>query len=822
MDIAQLAIKVETGGVRQGVAALDGLTKAGERAEKATGSLGATAKKTNTEMRGLAAAGSAVGAAFIGVGFVRMADQATELNNKLKLVTTSTQNLAMVQGQLVSMANATGASLLSVGDVYSKIARAGKELGVSQNTLLSVTDTITKAVAISGGSAESANAALMQLSQGLASGTLRGEELNSVMEQTPRLASAIAEGLGITVGQLRELGKEGKITSTALIDALGKAAKSVDAEFSQVNKTLTKTLVNAKDAAMLMVADFDKAAGITSTLASGVEGAVSVLGGLVNLLKSNSVLFESLGGAIKWAAILGAATVAAGAATVAFTALSVAIGPIGLAVIAIAAAIGAVTGAIGALMNTTAALEASYGNVNKELAETELRIDRLRKKKDNGGLTAVGEGLLANEEAKLKKLQKSEEKIRKDLANKRAETPSVGSDLRKQEIADRNAEKTAREAKARQIKDASEKKKGDGEDKYKTEIAALTRKMQLDSESTELERVNLGIRLERYGKLNDAQKQHLQSLAAEADSRRALAAIEDKIYERTQAINESNAALELEIETLGMSAEELRAHERAQNLDAIATKQREIANRQQIPGQEQSIRLLQQEIDALERRSVLLNKKEEKTKQVEAKKATDEAIKKQEALAKKIEDSITDGFVNGFKNGKSLTDIFVEELKATFARVVLRPLIEPVAKDLARIGGSTGDGGSDLLGSILGAAGSFFGGNDPSSKFYENQFDLMNIPGRAVGGQVSPFSMTRVNERGPEVISTGGSDYLMMGGNGGTVTANSSLGGGTVSQNLVINIDSRTDQGQVRQLVGQAVRAGNAKLIDDLRTAGRL
>lgn len=820
MDIAQLAIKVETGGVRQGVAALDGLTKAGERAEKATASLGTTARKTNSEMRGLAAAGSAVGAAFIGVGFVRMADQATELNNKLKLVTTSTQNLAMVQGQLVAMANATGASLLSVGDVYSKIARAGKELGVSQNTLLSVTDTITKAVAISGGSAESANAALMQLSQGLASGTLRGEELNSVMEQTPRLASAIAEGLGITVGQLRKLGQEGKITSTALIEALGKAAKSVDAEFSQVNKTLTKTLVNAKDAAILLVADFDKAAGVTSTLSNLVEFATESINGLAKVIKENEGVFSTLGGAVKWAVIMGGAIIAIGAAKIAFLALAATFGPISLAIIGLATVVGGIAAAVDAMRNSVSGLEKQVQNFGEAAADQIKIIEQLEAKKasQKGYLNVLDSQALRDASKDLEKFKKRRGEALQKLAVKQTPLDAGAAEDAKKAAIDQ--EKAA--AKAKLLAKAGEKKKGDGEDKYKTEIAALTRKMELDSESTELERVNLGIRLERYGKLNDAQKQHLQSLAAEADSRRALAAIEDKIYERTQAINESNAALELEIETMGMSAEELRAHERAQNLDAIATKQRDIANKEALGGQEQSVRLLKQEIEALERRGVLLNKKEEKTKQVEAKKATDEAIKKQEALAKKIEESIIDGFVNGFKNGKSLTDIFVEELKATFARVVLRPLIEPVAKDIARIGGSTGDGGSDLLGSILGAAGSFFGGNDPSSKFYENQFDLMNLPGRAVGGQVSPFSMTRVNERGPEVISTGGSDYLMMGGNGGTVTANSALGGGTVSQNLVINIDSRTDQGQVRQLVGQAVRAGNAKLIDDLRTAGRL
>ncbi|HAK13358.1 MAG TPA: hypothetical protein DCM33_01595, partial [Acinetobacter radioresistens] len=91
-----------------------------------------------------------------------------------------------------------------------------------------LTETVSKAVAISGASAASAEAALVQFNQALASGTLRGEELNSVMEQTPGLARAIAQGMGITIGQLRSVAAEGKITSEVLVKALNNSQQAVD------------------------------------------------------------------------------------------------------------------------------------------------------------------------------------------------------------------------------------------------------------------------------------------------------------------------------------------------------------------------------------------------------------------------------------------------------------------------------------------------------------------------------------------------------------------------------------------------------------------
>src|SRR5690606_18736649 len=126
---------------------------------------------------------------------------------RLSLVTSGTEQLVRVQNELFAVAQSTRAPLVDTVDLYGRMARATQELGVSEGQLLTVTNAINQAIVISGASASSAQAALIQLGQGFAAGALRGEELNSVLEQTPRIAQAIADGMRVSVGELRRLGQ---------------------------------------------------------------------------------------------------------------------------------------------------------------------------------------------------------------------------------------------------------------------------------------------------------------------------------------------------------------------------------------------------------------------------------------------------------------------------------------------------------------------------------------------------------------------------------------------------------------------------------------
>src|SRR5690606_34645621 len=125
------------------------------------------------------------------------ADAFTGLQNRLRLVTDSQTELYQATNDLFDISLRTAQNIDSTAQVYQRFAQNADRLGISLTDVADLTDTVSKAVAISGSSAESAQAALVQFGQALASGTLRGEELNSVLEQAPGLAQAIADGLNV-------------------------------------------------------------------------------------------------------------------------------------------------------------------------------------------------------------------------------------------------------------------------------------------------------------------------------------------------------------------------------------------------------------------------------------------------------------------------------------------------------------------------------------------------------------------------------------------------------------------------------------------------
>tara|TARA_R100000655_G_scaffold8377_4_gene21921 strand:+ start:3128 stop:5815 length:2688 start_codon:yes stop_codon:yes gene_type:complete len=241
-------------------------------------------KKTETTFQRLRKSAMSLKGAFVGIGaglvaqqFVKMADTATRLENRLRLVTNSSRELKSVQEGLLGISQRTRTGLEGTTELYSRLARVSGDLGLSQTALLGVTETINQAILISGSSAESANSALVQLGQGMASGTLRGEELNSVMEQTPRLARALADGMGIGIGKLRELGQEGKITSQAIIKAIQSQQKVIREEVAKTQITVDQSFVQLGNSAVTFAGALDEATGITSNLALVISNLADLL-----------------------------------------------------------------------------------------------------------------------------------------------------------------------------------------------------------------------------------------------------------------------------------------------------------------------------------------------------------------------------------------------------------------------------------------------------------------------------------------------------------------------------------------------------------------
>lgn len=176
--------------------------------------------------------------------FNRAADDLTRVQNRLKLVEKDFNSLLITQNKLYSISQATASSLSDTVNVYTSFKRALEDKGLGDRTLLNITKTIQQASALSGSSIESIQGAILQLNQGISSGTLRGEELNSVLEQLPYLGIELQRGLGMSAGALRKFAEEGKLTTELLLNVIKNMREKTESDFSKITFTVEMAFNN--------------------------------------------------------------------------------------------------------------------------------------------------------------------------------------------------------------------------------------------------------------------------------------------------------------------------------------------------------------------------------------------------------------------------------------------------------------------------------------------------------------------------------------------------------------------------------------------------
>ena len=255
----------------------DAATKGLRGIRSSISSLGGVAGKATKSVFSLQGAivGLAAGAATSKI--VQYADAWATTANRLKVVGVEGSKVVNTQEQLFKIAQQSRSPLDAVGSLYSRIAMSTTELNLSQAEMLELTDTIGKSFQVSGASAIEMEAAIMQLGQGMASGTLRGDELRSVLEQAPRLARAIAEGMGVPFGQLRKIASEGKITSAALVRALQSQGGQIREEFDLMEPTIGSMMTQVDNAFRRMVGTLNEQIKFTEPMKGAIQFIVDLL-----------------------------------------------------------------------------------------------------------------------------------------------------------------------------------------------------------------------------------------------------------------------------------------------------------------------------------------------------------------------------------------------------------------------------------------------------------------------------------------------------------------------------------------------------------------
>ena len=267
-EYAKLVISVDSTQVNNADKSLLRLEGTAGKAERAAGNLGRT----------LGRAAAAVGTYLSVREVARAAETYTNLTNRLRLVTNGTEELAIAQESLFDIAQRSRQPLAETAELYQRVATNQRELGLTSAGVGRIVETINKSLSVSGTSAASAAGAITQLGQAFASGQLRGEELNSVLENAPALAQALARGMGVTVGELRQLGQEGELTAKKVVDALLDQSAAIDQSFGTIKPTVSSALTTVDNAFTQLIGRMDE----TSDASSGAAGQIMELAAVLS------------------------------------------------------------------------------------------------------------------------------------------------------------------------------------------------------------------------------------------------------------------------------------------------------------------------------------------------------------------------------------------------------------------------------------------------------------------------------------------------------------------------------------------------------------
>ena len=211
----------------------------------------------------------------VGVGLRGLAntvDSFIQIENRIRLATRTNEQFNSAQRDLIAVAQETRQPLDATTELFRRLAVNTEDLGFSQERIIGLIRTINQSIAVSGATAQEARNGIIQLAQGFASGQLRGEEFRAVAEQLPGLLLAIADGTGLTVGQLRELAFAGGLSPQIVADAIETQADVIEAAFARITPTIEQAGTILGNAFTVFIGRLDQTVGASDAFGDAVRG----------------------------------------------------------------------------------------------------------------------------------------------------------------------------------------------------------------------------------------------------------------------------------------------------------------------------------------------------------------------------------------------------------------------------------------------------------------------------------------------------------------------------------------------------------------------
>lgn len=258
---------------------------------------------------GFASAGRAAAAAtaaFATGKLVQIADEWNSVNARLKQASSSADDFAASQRQLMEISQRTGTAFSDNANLFSRAAASMREFGYSSDEVLKITEAVSTGLKLSGANTQEASSVITQFSQALAQGVLRGEEFNAVNEAGDRVIRALAAGMGVARKDLKSMADHGQLTIDKVVPALMSQLGSLQGEFASMPQTVSGSLQKVTNSFMAWVGGVNQATGATDALSGGLDGVAqtldsftsSAVSGALNDVADNMSTITTVAGAL--------------------------------------------------------------------------------------------------------------------------------------------------------------------------------------------------------------------------------------------------------------------------------------------------------------------------------------------------------------------------------------------------------------------------------------------------------------------------------------------------------------------------------------------
>ena len=311
-NIAQLGIKVDSSSIKQATNELSKLTNQSGKTEKSTNALTSGFLNLKNAVIGYASIQTAK-------QILDTADNMNLLNARLKLATASTAEYTSQQSALLNISKQSYTGISDTITLFTKLNPALQQVGATTDQVNSVVASFTKGLQLGGSSAQEASSAILQFSQAMGSGVLRGEEFNSINEASPKLMSYLAKGLGVAQSELRKMAENGELTASRVSNALLKVKTDIDRDFATLPVTVGKAMTNLKTELSIAIDEINNTTGATEALAKSIQTTTLNIGfftkeildyyrEIKNFFEENKMLADAIGTSFEFLGKAGKST----------------------------------------------------------------------------------------------------------------------------------------------------------------------------------------------------------------------------------------------------------------------------------------------------------------------------------------------------------------------------------------------------------------------------------------------------------------------------------------------------------------------------------